>query len=69
MRYLILFLALAVSAGCVKEMSLFEIETEARNICNQRIIEDEKILFEYCYDSELERLIDEQGGDCERQNE
>lgn len=72
MRNMILFLALAVSAGCAtsaKELTLNEIETEAQNICNKRLVEGTTDSFVPCYKIELEAMIEEQSYDCEREAE
>jgi hypothetical protein len=71
MRNRILFLILAVSAGCAKELTLYEIETEAQNICNKRLMESMNYSFVECFKSEVEKLIEEQeeqSGYCKRKD-
>lgn len=56
MRNLILFLTLVVLAGCIKHLTLDEIDAEARDICNKRAMEDPNYAYLQCFVSESERL-------------
>lgn len=68
MRYLILFLILAVSAGCAKVLSLDERRAMAHNICDKRALEYPSLAYTECIISESERLRKEYGGTCPNDN-